>query len=620
MAAVYPHRYNRALMKRLAVLLVLVAAVAFAVWFGMRGKVLTGSSSATVTALLPKETLGFVHLPDFNRTREQWHQTDLYQLWREPAVQEFLQKPLAQLPRTGAAREKVQDLQALGMRDAFFAVTAWENDRPTVAAGFRFKGSADDAEKIIGKWRARLEQGTPGVTRSTAEYQGHHLSIATRDAVSVATVYDGEWFFAGNNVDGVKTLLDRVDGRLKDAPATLASDEHHAIAFKHMPIGYAGLVYARLDALIEKLAARMPAPGQSSELDALRQIRSVAAATTFENGKLRDVLFAEMPKQTGAAELTRASLAMATTNSFLYAASLLHLPSQMTLPDPANPAVTGWTAKLQEKIAALGATGVTLEDISSAFTPEASVLGEWPQETRIPALLASLPVRDAEKANRIVAAVTAMADEDRHWTQSSKEGVQYYTLPPANPMIPFAPTIGISNQLLVAGIDAASVEAAITRGAAGSSQLANARAFQAAEALVPKPTQSFTFIDSALLYARLDAALRPMLIMGAAFMPGIANTVDLGKLPDAEVITKHLSPIVMSQFYQNDGYVIESVGPVSMFQAVIGIAGVSGAAATLYQMQTGAGIASPPPLDTNSPAALDPTATPPDEPDATDEP
>ena len=30
-------------------------------------------------------------------------------------------------------------------------------------------------------------------------------------------------------------------------------------------------------------------------------------------------------------------------------------------------------------------------------------------------------------------------------------------------------------------------------------------------------------------------------------MPKVAETVDLGKLPAAEVITKHLSPIVMSQ-------------------------------------------------------------------------
>lgn len=619
MAAEYSFRYNRAHMKKFVVLLVLAAAVAFAVWFGMRGKVLSASSSATVTALLPKETLALVHLPDFNRTREEWHQSDLYKLWREPALQEFVEKPLTKVPRAGAVREKVQDLESLGMRDAFLAVTAWENNQPKVIAGFRFKGSADDAEKIIGKWRARLERDATGITRSTVEHEKHQMNLTTRDTVTIATVYDGNWFLAANTVDLLKTVLDRVDGRLKGAPATLGSDEHYSAAFKHMPMGYAAFVFARLDAYFEKLAARLPDAAQNPQVAALRQIRSFAAATSFENGKVRDVLFVGMPKRDDAGELTRGSLPLATANAFLYATSLLHLPKQLTLPDPAGAAATGWPAKFQQKIAALGAKGVTLDEFNSAFAPEGSLVGEWPENTRIPALLASLPVHDVEKANRIVAAFTAVADEDRPWTRSEKGGVQYYTLPPANPMVPFAPTIAVGNQLLLAGIDPASVEAGIARAGGGSSQLSGAQAFKTAETLVPKPTQSFTFLDTALLYARLDAAVRPMLIMSAAFMPGIGEVVDLGKVPAPEVITKHLSPIVMSQIYQNDGYVTESIGPVSIYQAVLGVAGASGAAATLYKAQTaaaGGGGAVPPAV--SSPSI--PAATPLDDEDSTEEP
>lgn len=600
-------------MKRIVLGVVLVAAVAFAGWFGMRDKVLTSSSSATVTALLPRETLGFLHVPDFNRSREQWHQTDLYNLWREPAVQEFLQKPLAKMPNTGGVRDKMQDLQALGMRDAFLAVTAWEDNGPKIAAGFRFKGTADDAEKVIGKWRTRLEWTGGGVRTSTADYEKHQMTLATRDAVTVATVYDGEWFLAGNDVELVKKMLDRVDGRAKDAGTTLASDDRYAAAFKHMPMGYAAFVYARLDAYFEKLAARMPAAAQGSQGTALRQIRSFAAASTFDSGKIRDVLFVEMPKRDNPTELSRGSLRLATANSFLYATSLVHLPDQMMLPAPGAATATGWAPKLQQKLAALGAKGVTIDDVKSAFALEGSVVGDWPQETRIPALLATLPVRDADKANRIVAALTEVADEDRPWTHSTKNGVQYYTLPPENPLIPFAPTIAVGSELLVAGIDPTSVDAAIARSSAGESPLAKTQPFKAAEALVPKPTQSFAFVDTALLYSRLDAALRPMLIMSAAFVPGIADAVDLGKLPAPEVITKHLSPIAMSQVYQTDGYVTESVGPVSIYQAAFGIAAASGAAMSFYQKQTGTAPMPVLPAISSSPAAVRSTPTPPDD-------
>jgi len=85
----------------------------------------------------------------------------------------------------------------------------------------------------------------------------------------------------------------------------------------------------------------------------------------------------------------------------------------------------------------------------------------------------------------------------------------------------------------------------------------------AARAL-PAPTDAFVYIDTALLYTRLDAALRPMLLMSAAFMPAISDYVDVGKLPPPETVTKHLNPIISSQRYDGDGYVTESTGPVTL--------------------------------------------------------
>jgi hypothetical protein len=72
-----------------------------------------------------------------------------------------------------------------------------------------------------------------------------------------------------------------------------------------------------------------------------------------------------------------------------------------------------------------------------------------------------------------------------------------------------------------------------------------------------------------LFYSRLDAALRPLLLMSAAFMPAISDHIDVNKLPAPEVVTKHLSPIVSSQRYEGDGYVSESIGPITLNQAVI---------------------------------------------------
>ena len=80
-------------MKRFQLLVIVSMITAGAIWVGFYRAAHT--SSTAVTNLLPKDALAFVHLPDFQRFRRELHQTDLYQIWKEPAVQEFFQKPRA---------------------------------------------------------------------------------------------------------------------------------------------------------------------------------------------------------------------------------------------------------------------------------------------------------------------------------------------------------------------------------------------------------------------------------------------------------------------------------------------------------------------------------------------
>src|SRR5207245_2782604 len=108
----------------------------------------------------------------------------------------------------------------------------------------------------------------------------------------------------------------------------------------------------------------------------------------------------------------------------------------------------------------------------------------------------------------------------------------------------------------------------------------------------PLAKQAFSYIDSGMIYTRLDATLRPILLWSAAFLPGAAGTVDLNKLPPPETITRHLSPIVMSQSYDADGYLAESVGPITMWQTIAGVASAGTLVATRSERQTLTQIAS----------------------------
>ncbi len=463
-------------MKRFFVLVFLSAAAAFGIWYAMRTGGLR-TSSANVAALLPKETTALIHVPDVNGTRAKWHETDLYKLWREPALQDFLQRPLSQMPKSEAVRQRLQQMEALQMKDAFLAITSWENNQLKMLGGFRFNGSAEEAEKVVGQWRVRVQQAAPEVKHETVTYEKHRIDVASHDAVTVATVYDADWFFAANDLPALKTLLDRADGRLKDAATTLAADENFTAAFKHMPASYAAFAYGRLDRYFARLAKELPKDGSTSEqFSLLQQIRSIAGATGFEDGKIRDVLFVSMPKAKDTSDLSRSSLALTTPESFLYFASFLHLPNQM--PDAQKAAANGFPAAMQGLLTAFTAKGISLESWKSAFASELGVIGDWPEKARLPALCATLPVKDAAKAKEIMATIAATTGEGSAWTASEKEGVQYYSQPPANPMVPLAPTIGLSNQLFVAGLDTASVEATIKRGGSSRRRFGHVADFQ----------------------------------------------------------------------------------------------------------------------------------------------
>ena len=96
-------------MKRFQLLVMLAAITAAVIWYGFYRS--RHTSSASVAVLLPKETLAFVHLPDFKQARADLHRTDLYQIWQEPAVQDFLQKPRGKIPTNGAVGQTVKELE-----------------------------------------------------------------------------------------------------------------------------------------------------------------------------------------------------------------------------------------------------------------------------------------------------------------------------------------------------------------------------------------------------------------------------------------------------------------------------------------------------------------------------
>jgi hypothetical protein len=561
-------------MKRILLLLIALTIAAFAGWYYWN--FFQKISSAPIAALLPQETIFVAHVPDFNRAQDEWQHSDVYQLYREPAVQDFLRKPLGNVPKTDAASQILREIEQLAPRNAFIALTSIDNNNPKLVGGFRFRGSKEEAQRIISRWRSGLLGQNSSLKSEKVQYRRHEIEVVKAAAFSVATAYDPPWFFAATDVPELQRLLDHADRRGSDPDNRLDKDEAYRAAISHRPSNYAAFFYFQPKTFSQRLAAlraavgSTPAPGDGTLLE---KMRCITGSMRFENGKIHDVLFLGMAKLEQDT-LTRSSMSLGTKETFLYLAMLLNLGEKM---DTLNQAATFAGTKAFQ---ALSDSGVTAADWKAAFGIELGSLADWPSSAHWPSLVVTLPVMDAAKATKIVEALLH-SDEEASWAQTEKGGVRYFSKQSVSSLVSITPTIAVSDRILIAGLDSISVEEAIKRSANASSELAESQTYKAAARLLPAPTNFFAYIDIALLYSRLDASLRPMLLMAAAFVPAVASSIDPGKLPAAEIITKHLSPIVSSQRYDGDGYIAESIGPITLDQLGIGVAVLSslGAAA-----------------------------------------
>jgi len=390
----------------------------------------------------------------------------------------------------------------------------------------------------------------------------------------------------------MQALLDRADRRSSDLENRLDKDEAYRSAISRRPANDVAFFYLQPKTFSQRLAAlraavgSTPAPGEGTMIE---KMRCIIGSMRFENGKLHDVLFLGMPKLEQNTTLTRSSLSLGTKETFFYLAMLLNLGERM---DTLNQAAAFAGTKIFQ---ALSDSGITAADWKAAFGIELGSLANWPLSAHWPSLLVTVPVTDAAKARQIVEALLR-AEQDDSWTAIEKDGVRYFSKQSTASFVAITPTIALSDRILIGGFDATSVEEAIKRARGTSSELAEFQTYKAAAHLLPAPTNFFAYIDMAQLYSRLDASLRPMLLMAAAFVPAVATSIDPTKLPAAEVITKHLSPIVSSQRYDGDGYMAESIGPITLDQLGIGIAIFSsfGAAAARHVGLNAPATVSPP--------------------------
>ena len=575
------------ILSALVVLLALGAAGAAVYLFQKGGR--RGAATTAAVDFLPAQTLLLLSVPDLNGTTTDWKTTDLYKIWSEPDVQAFLAKPLSKVPANADLPATLAQVAKLDPKNLFIALTVLDEktNQPHLVAGFQFNGSRSDVDALLAGPKDQLRQHFPAGKADLINYQGH--SIETFDAGdnnTVASAYLGDWYVVANDLNLLKSTLDRLEHRVPTAaePALDKDADYQAVLAK-LPPNHATLIFARAQPFVTRALALAAASGQpvdAERRDAAEKLRAIGATTRIENGKLRDTIYALAPgRPPSPAVLQMNALPLASTDTLFFGAGVFDLPTHLDLPgmNPDGAADSPVKNPLGDLTTMLQAHGLKLADLRAAFGNEFALQLDWPADSAQPRLLTSLDVRDHVAAAKFVDNLTNTLSAEDGWQTSQADGLAFHTL--ASPGVSFvSPTLTLSARHLILGLNPPEVHEAAKRENAVTPNFTQSENYKTAMAAVEKPNVAFAYLDSRAFFERLYGALKPVAMLGAAFvLPQAGEYVDLGKLPPAEAISKHLSPTVLSETSDGQGILLESVGSFTCGEAAVVVVGGSVAAA-----------------------------------------
>jgi len=539
------------MIKKLSVAAAVLAVLILVAVLLFRGA--AGPSDAAM--LVPADTVFYASLTDLPRSLLRWQGTSLAGIGREPEVKAFLEKPMAKLMANPGTGETSKILVGIKPGRIFLAVTGVTTDRVDALVGFQYWGGLKDFDEAVARMRRELPPGE--TTRET--HDGDEIVCSRHGKFMVFTASHGKWGFVSTGGDLIKSALDRARGK-QSSPALAANPRFQEVSKRMLnapDFSFFLQPQKVIDALLET--------GRSLGVEAIpeqvadfRANEAVGGSLKFDGELQRDALFLlrKSPKPMDALTHKTARFTAPETVLFVdFVANLGGLPALL------EKALTG--AAPQQSIVELA------ELATAACGPECAMVANWGTSQMAPSGVLAVEIRDWAKADEALKKLMAFFPETR---VVEEEGIKLYSIPSvSNPLA--SPTLTFTDQFLILGIDPSSVSRAAR---SDGSAIEKIPAFAPAIPAYRSANEVFAFLDTRSVFARAYTALRPVILFGAQVMPGAADMIDTGKLPQTETIARHLPPVILSAKRFEDGVLLESSGPVTVSE--LAVAAAAGAA------------------------------------------
>lgn len=512
---------------------------------------LRGAGPSDAAMLVPEDTVFFASFPDLPRSFLRWQGTSLAQIGKEPEVRAFLEKPLSKLFSSSGAGEGGRILGGLKPGRIFVAVTEVTTERLDAVVGFQYWGSRKDFDGAVARMRQEL---SPGETTKES-CQGEEIVCSRHGNRLLFSATHGRWGFVSTSGELIKSALERAAG--KQAARSLAASGSFQNVLKRMLPASDFFFFLQprkvMDVLLET-GRSLGAESIPEQVEEFRATEAIGGSLKLDGELQRDAVFLLRSSSKPADRLTHKSERFASPDTVIFVDFLARFAG---LPALLEKALAG---------AAPQASIVEMAELAAdAYGPEGAFVVNWGSGQMAPSGVLAVEIRDPAKAAEALKKFIAFFPET---SVVDDEGVKLYSIPSvSNPLT--SPTLALTDQFLILGMEPSSVSrAARLEGAA----LESLPAFGPALPAFHSANEVFAFVDTRSLFERAYTTLRPVILFGAQILPAAADMIDTAKLPQAETISRHLQPVILSHQRLNDGVFLESSGPVTVSQMALAAA------------------------------------------------
>jgi hypothetical protein len=556
-----------------APVLITFAAAALGL-FGIR--FVRGRGGLQVRDFLPAETVFLLHVPNAETTLRRWKSTALAAMGDEPEVRSFLAKPHAALLQNEVFAEGIKAWMRVVPSEGFFALATLTDAEPKGVAGLRFAGSQDRLMELHARVKRKISSRFPQAQTQLLTHGASDLEVLTVGAVTVACAFRYPWFFVANDVELLKSTLDRCDGKTGMAASSLRANPLFDQATLPLPKDPDIQVFGQLSAVFDSLEA-FERPGAAA-FDALwwaqlRKKQAFAGSTKLEGKRLRDSFFVFEPGRVSESGLEQRALSLSSSSTLFY--WVVQIDNSLRWPSLGGGAVPFWARRFSGFGKALADRGFSTEALGKVFGPELGVFLEWPAESNRPVLTLALDLRDRDRARGLLDSMAELNLGEGRWVRQQRGDTWVYTAPTAPGLTIASPALGLMDGFLLFSLSDQATDWPMSRLKGEHQGLASIPAFEDASRWVVRPSGAFGYLDLRSAFERAYGTFRPFIGMALALAPETAGYVDASKLPGVEPIARHLSPVVFSSSTTEHGTFVESVGPVALSQIFFGAAGAA---------------------------------------------